>query len=73
MWKPDPSQIVTPEIIREEKRATMRALRNRLLDESDWSQIPDAPNADKALWRTYRQALRDLDMDIPVWPEKPPG
>ena len=35
-----------------------RAKRNGLLRQSDWSQLPDA-NVDKAIWATYRQALRD--------------
>ena len=38
-----------------------RAKRNGLLRQSDWSQLPDA-NVDKAIWATYRQALRDLPL-----------
>lgn len=34
--------------------------RNRLLYESDWTQLPDVPNESKAAWAAYRQALRDL-------------
>jgi hypothetical protein len=41
------------------KSAKMRAQRDRLLSESDWTQVADAP-VDKAAWATYRQALRDL-------------
>jgi hypothetical protein len=37
----------------------MRNHRNRLLAESDWTQLPDAP-VDRAAWATYRQALRDF-------------
>jgi hypothetical protein len=37
----------------------MRAYRNYLLAQSDWSQLPDA-QCDKAAWATYRQALRDF-------------
>lgn len=33
--------------------------RDRLLAESDWTQLPDAP-VDKAAWATYRQQLRDF-------------
>lgn len=33
--------------------------RNRLLAESDWTQLPDA-TVDKAAWAAYRQALRDF-------------
>jgi len=38
---------------------TLRLERNRLLKESDWTQLADAP-VDKAAWATYRQELRDL-------------
>ena len=40
----------------------MRAHRNRLLAESDWSQMPDSPlsDSDREAWATYRQALRDF-------------
>ncbi len=37
----------------------MRTLRNQLLTESDWTQLPDA-QCDKTAWATYRQALRDF-------------
>lgn len=37
----------------------MRLHRDRLLAESDWTQLPDAP-VDRAAWATYRQALRDF-------------
>lgn len=53
----------------------IRDKRNRLLTESDWSQVADAP-VDKEAWATYRQALRDITTqegfphDI-IWPEPP--
>lgn len=37
----------------------MRIVRNRLLADSDWTQLPDA-QCDKTAWATYRQALRDF-------------
>jgi len=37
-----------------------RARRNRDLSESDYTQLADYPNPNKALWATYRQQLRDL-------------
>lgn len=37
----------------------MRLHRDRLLAESDWTQLPDAP-VDRAAWATYRQVLRDF-------------
>ena len=30
------------------------------LKESDWTQLPDVPQATKDLWAPYRQALRDI-------------
>jgi hypothetical protein len=36
-----------------------RAQRNVLLQQSDWTQVADAP-VDQAAWATYRQALRDI-------------
>lgn len=53
----------------------VRAERTRLLQESDWTQVADAP-VDKAAWATYRQALRDVTAQpaFPTavnWPAKP--
>ena len=40
----------------------IRAKRDRLLKESDWTQYPDSPlNVEqKQEWAIYRQALRDI-------------
>lgn len=52
----------------------MRQKRDRLLAQSDWTQVPDAP-VDQAAWARYRQALRDLPQSAdpldPLWPVKP--
>jgi hypothetical protein len=42
----------------------VRAERNRLLAECDWTQLADVVLTDeaKAAWATYRQALRDLTL-----------
>jgi hypothetical protein len=37
----------------------MRNHRDRLLKESDWTQVADAP-VDREAWATYRQTLRDF-------------
>lgn len=52
-----------------------RAERDAMLAGSDWTQLPDASLSPEALaaWTTYRQALRDIDFDDPVWPEVPPN
>jgi hypothetical protein len=53
----------------------IRAKRNQLLVESDWTQIPDVP-LDKEAWGLYRQALRDVTLqdgfphDV-IFPDKP--
>ena len=38
----------------------LRIERTRLLQESDWRDLPSYPGTDQAEWRTYRQGLRDL-------------
>ena len=54
----------------------VRAERDRLLAASDWTQLPDVPEAIRAVWAAYRQALRDIPQQegFPhsvVWPSKP--
>ena len=46
----------------------MRDKRNRKLEASDWTQMPDSPLTDskKAEWATYRQALRDIPSKWPA-------
>jgi hypothetical protein len=39
--------------------SAIRAQRNQLLKDSDWTQLADSP-VDKSAWATYRQALRDI-------------
>jgi len=56
--------------------AGLRAERNALLAASDWTQLPDAPTANAAAWKVYRQALRDLPEqtvypNAPQWPTAP--
>lgn len=58
-----------------EAAANAREDRNRLLADSDWTQVADAP-VDKAVWATYRQALRDVTVQVGfpysvTWPVKP--
>jgi len=57
-----------------------RGIRNNLLSESDWTQMPDAPltEEEKTAWQTYRQALRDITdhanfpyLNEDDWPTKP--
>ena len=53
----------------------MRAYRNQLLQESDWTQGYDVPDVIKSKWAPYRQSLRDITKaatttDV-VWPTKP--
>ena len=56
----------------------LRLQRDDLLNQSDWTQVPDSPlTTDKQNeWKTYRQALRDLpantsDPANPTWPTQP--
>ena len=58
----------------------VRRNRDSLLASTDWTQLPDAPQADRQAWAKYRQALRDLPASIPptardltdiTWPTRP--
>jgi hypothetical protein len=60
------------------QEAGVRAERDRLLTESDWTQVPDAVNAgaDIDAWADYRQQLRDVSKQQGFpweveWPEPP--
>jgi len=64
---PDPGRIA----------AEARQERDRLLSETDWTMMPDAP-VDQQAWRDYRQALRDVPKQPGFpheidWPERPAG
>ena len=55
-----------------------RNQRDRLLTETDWTQLADSPLDANAtvIWQSYRQALRDIPQQpgFPLtieWPEKP--
>lgn len=54
---------------------SIRLTRNRLLDESDYTQVADF-GGDKLAWTTYRQLLRDIPQTYKtpeevIWPPKP--
>lgn len=55
---------------------SVRTQRNKLIADSDWTQLVDTPltNIEQASWATYRQALRDLttqeDPFNITWPNK---
>ena len=66
------------EIITQENLDQIRSKRNKLLVDSDWTDLPNCSmnDAKKIEWATYRQALRDLpsntsDPANPVWPIQP--
>lgn len=46
-----------------------RVTRNKLLADTDWTQMNDSPLANdvKTQWATYRQELRDMS-DLDAWP-----
>jgi hypothetical protein len=71
---------IAPFIPPSEEQLALEAkiIRNRLLSQSDWSQLPDVPQNIKDLWAPYRQALRDLpeqegfptDIQWPIPPDQ---
>ena len=65
LFPPDLDQIATE----------IRAQRNAILQQSDWTQVADAP-VDQATWATYRQSLRDITLqdgfpENVIWPTPP--
>jgi hypothetical protein len=58
-----------------DKWEEVRLERNRLLSESDWTQLPDSPLLDVDGWKVYRQDLRDVTLQQNpfqiIWPDKP--
>lgn len=64
--EPLPAEVVWP---------TIRARRDVLLAQCDWTQLPDVPLATKDAWAEYRQALRDITLQpnptAIVWPTPP--
>ena len=53
-----PAEYVAPPVV-PPTADQVRAQRNALLAECDWTQVADAPVDDLA-WAAYRQALRDI-------------
>ena len=68
--------LTTPVLSLDELAKNARAKRDSLLQQSDWTQLPDVPTLTSELWKPYRQALRDITVqpDYPVaitWPTVP--
>ena len=68
----------TEEELNEQKLTAIRFERNKLLKESDWTQMSGdipLPEEKKVEWQVYRQALRDLpqtvDLNNIVYPTPP--
>jgi hypothetical protein len=58
-----------------EQAKSVRASRDEKLKDCDWTQVADAP-VDKAVWATYRQALRNVTTQTGfpwtiTWPDEP--
>ena len=58
-----------------EQASAVRQSRSDRLADCDWTQVADSP-VDKAVWATYRQALRDITTQdgFPwsvTWPDAP--
>ena len=68
----------TEEDLKQQNLTALRQLRQRYLQDSDWTQMPDSQlSAEKKTeWQTYRQALRDITLtatscsDV-IWPTEP--
>jgi len=76
-WNSEILSFVLEDISDEEIWDNVRKERNRLLAESDWTMVSDAPGElNLQEWEKYRQRLRDLpktflDPKKIIWPESP--
>jgi hypothetical protein len=65
------------DILNERQWNFIREERNRMLVETDWTQLADVPLSEekKNAWKIYRQALRDTTLQKDphniIWPIKP--
>jgi len=70
------AKVWTPPLDLDAVLSDLRTKRNKLLAESDFSQLSDAP-VNSAAWAVYRQELRDLPSTVDpetgnyTWPDKP--
>lgn len=67
----DPDQLTNEQIV-----VHCKAWRNKQLEDSDWTQLPDVVLPNKDAWTKYRQDLRALTKQGPdpklwVFPEPP--
>lgn len=64
----------TPEPTQEEKEFQVRSVRAGYLQATDYTQLQDAPFSDneRALYREYRQYLRDYTKEDDWWENNPP-
>lgn len=54
----------------------VKKYRNKLLMESDWTDLQNSPVSNRPAWITYRQRLRDITKDFKspdqvTWPQPP--
>ena len=75
VWSVEPA---TPEEIAEREAAAVQANKaqaEQLLQQTDWTQMPDVPLVNKEAFTAYRAELRAIALNPPVsvteWPEKP--
>ena len=83
-WNYDGTNFIDPDTRTDEEKFTdalsqLRARRNNLLKQSDWTQSRDVNLSNNDKWTTYRQSLRDItnglttvaDVETVTWPTKP--
>ena len=72
------SSVTGSDAVKQKKMEDLRAMRNQMLMDTDWTQSPDSPftDSEKTSWKTYRQSLRDITktyktLDTVKWPTEP--
>lgn len=74
----EPNDEGYPEVV-ESKPSTLtwdkiRAKRDQLIKDTDWTQLADIPESTKTKWSSYRQQLRDIPQvfsapESVIWPD----
>jgi hypothetical protein len=78
-WDSEKLSFVIEDISEEELWKAIREKRNKLLLDTDWTMMPDAPQElNYHEWEMYRQRLRDLPLTLEspknvIWPISPEG
>tara|TARA_B100000035_G_scaffold272290_1_gene247558 strand:+ start:37 stop:294 length:258 start_codon:yes stop_codon:yes gene_type:complete len=70
------SSVTGDDAVTQKNMEDLRAMRNQILTDTDWTQSRDVTLSNDADWKTYRQELRDItktykSLEDVKWPTAP--